>query len=107
MAGVRDPHGDWSVLAPNGFARECDLGDEEVTLVARLVPEPRVVTDPDELDKLPEGSVILCCKDVAQKALVNGWTRWEFIGDGAGSMLSPSAISCGPVIVLWEPEVSE
>jgi hypothetical protein len=60
MAGIRNSGGSWSVLAYNGFAREDDLADEKVTLVARLVPDTgRVIDRPEALDALPVGSVVL------------------------------------------------
>jgi hypothetical protein len=34
-------------------------GIQHITLVSRLVPAPRVITDPDELDKLAEGSIVM------------------------------------------------
>ncbi|MGO1991992.1 MAG: hypothetical protein ACTH2Y_09215 [Corynebacterium sp.] len=103
MAGVRNPNGDWSVLAHNGFARECELDDEDVTLVSRLVPDVRRVIDrPEDLDALPAQSIVL---DVGGDA----WQK-DFEGDfqTVGSWRSSDVLidTYGPVTVIHEPEVT-
>ena len=45
----------WSVVINGVFTSRCD---EFITLVTRLVPAPRVITNPDELDALAEGSIV-------------------------------------------------
>lgn len=52
----RDDDEPWNTVASDGlfFSEE----NENVTLLHRLVPAPRVITDPDELDKLAEGSIV-------------------------------------------------
>lgn len=103
MAGVRNPNGDWSVLAHNGFSRECELDDEDVTLVARLVPDVRRVIDrPEDLDKLPVGSIVIDEDGDPWKKLYN--EKWW----GGGDTFTAEALarSRGPVTVIREPEVT-
>ncbi|MGC3905715.1 hypothetical protein ACYB2S_13830 [Corynebacterium variabile] len=85
------------------------IGDERITLVSRLVPAPRVITNPDELDRLAASSVILSSDgDAWQKSSETSlWAspRWT-TSDGEPSMWASCRL-CDedhPVTVLWEPE---
>lgn len=103
MAGVRNSDGSWSVLAHNGFAREDDLDDEEVTLVSRLVPDVRRVIDrPEDLDKLPEGAIILDHRDGISCQKIDG--LWK--PDDRDDECSYDSTVFGPVTVIHEPEVT-
>ena len=76
------------------------IGDEHITLVTRLVPAPRVITNPDELDTLAEETVI---RDwwglVSEKQDNGGW-----MDTNATLYDSARIASRTPVTVLWEPE---
>jgi hypothetical protein len=78
------------------------IGDERITLVSRLVPAPRVITNPDELDRLAEGSIV---RDRAGHAWERypdeDWYSTEELDDGFSSRRL--ADYAGPVTVLWEP----
>jgi hypothetical protein len=79
------------------------IGDERITLVSRLVPAPRVITNPDELDRLAEGSIV---RDRAGHAWERypdeDWYSTEELDDGFSSRRL--ADYAGPVTVLWTPE---
>ena len=75
------------------------IPSDRITLVSRLVPAPRVITNPDELDTLADGSVV---------HTRNG-DLWKKDSDGMWTYLRPEdAITqrLGPVTVLWEAEVA-
>lgn len=74
------------------------IGDERITLVSRLVPAPRTITNPDELDKLAEGVVIATATGIAR--VRQGW-YWLPV-EGAGPRVISAGVSL-PVTVLWEP----
>lgn len=87
----------WVVVRSNGDSGFAMLKD--VTLVSRLVPAPRVITDPDELEKLTATSIIRDGR---------GWPGG--VTDQGVTMINgfcvsdEEVISHGPVTVLWEPE---
>lgn len=88
-------HRPWNTFKKTGsvtFAK-----DHEITLVSRFVPAPRVITDPEELDKLGDGSVVM----------TDGWSGfpWQRSDDRWYSAWAPSLVSeevSLPVTVLWE-----
>lgn len=85
----------WYVVAHNGGSRYAD--HDEITLVSRLVPAPRVITDPDELDGLARGTVIrdsvgIVCERVN---LGPGWFTFANTTDQREYIDFP-------VTVLWE-----
>lgn len=47
---------DWWISADRGGYTS--TRSDQVRLIARLVPAPRIVTDADELDALPEGAIV-------------------------------------------------
>lgn len=73
------------------------VSDSAITLVSRLVPAPRVITDPDELDRLAATSIIRDGR---------GWPGG--ITDQGVAMINGVCLSDeevlahGPVTVLWE-----
>lgn len=70
-----------------------------VALVSRLVPAPRVTTNPDELDVLSEGSVVLDQSgDAWQKSPTGNWVCGHLSKPGRDVRTRR-----GPVAVLWEP----
>ncbi|WP_130841641.1 hypothetical protein [Corynebacterium neomassiliense] len=73
--------------------------DDCIRLVRRLVPAPRAITNPDELDTLADGSVIL-----SEERERIPWQRREgrWFSAWAPSRSSDEIIL--PVTVLWEPE---
>ena len=88
---------EWKAVSPDGFVSS--EGNEDITLVSRLVPAPRVITNPVELDRLAVRSVVLDgVKRSCHKASDESWRRCD------GMMLGSSqCLSHGPVTVLWEP----
>lgn len=74
------------------------IGDERITLVSRLVPAPRIITTPDELERLAATSIIRDGR---------GWPGG--ITDQGVTMINGFCVSDeevlghGPVMVLWEP----
>ena len=74
---------------------------QHITLVARLVPEPRVITDPDELDRLPFRAVILSMDrqaDVYQKDSNGEWMDVTSYGHSSREVIRIE----NAVTVLWE-----
>lgn len=67
--------------------------NESVTLVSRLVPAPRVITKPDELDRMPEGTII---RDKAGDIMVRDSDGWTEVN-------SDEWVVSLPATVLWEP----
>ena len=76
------------------------IGDERITLVSRLVPAPRVITNPDELDRLAEGTIVRDKDGDAWRRTCDEWTTTADYGRFASWAVSRS----GPVTVLWEPD---
>lgn len=94
----RDDDEPWNTVASDGlfFSEE----NENVTLLHRLVPAPRVITNTDELEALPHRTVIRDSAGVMFQRIVHGWYQ-------AGDMSvhrSDDNFVCLPVTVLWEPE---
>jgi hypothetical protein len=75
------------------------IGDERITLVSRLVPAPRVITTPDEFDRLAEGAIVRGGDGHAWENVAGKWC-----GHRAFGAISTGALAnFGPVTVLWEP----
>lgn len=86
----------WNTVNPSGvFHAE---NDDDVTLLTRLAPAPRTITNPDELDKLAEGAVIATATGIAR--VRQGW-YWLPV-EGAGPRVISAGVSL-PATVLWEP----
>lgn len=99
----RDGTSDWWTWSVSFFEGGSDnVADKNITLVSRLVPEPRVITDPDELDRLAEGAVILSFSTKYALQRVNAGDGW-YCPATKGRATSTDVLSCGPVTVLWEP----
>jgi hypothetical protein len=87
----------WIVVMEDG--RLNYYNDFAVTLVSRLAPAPRVITNPDELDRMPEGAIILARGGEACQKTDAG--DWAIAGiDGA---VGYGPVQVLPVTVLWEP----
>lgn len=71
----------------------------DITLVARLVPAPRVITNPDELERLAATSII---RD--GRGWPGGITDQGMIMVNGFFVSNEDILSYGPVTVLWEPE---
>lgn len=94
-------HRPWNTFKESGsvtFAK-----DHEITLVSRFVPAPRVITDPDELDKLAEGTIILGTGRLADLYRKHRDRVWM---DMSVNLLSSQRVIRleKSVAVLWEPE---
>ena len=88
----------WNTVAADGlfFSEE----NENVTLVSRLVPAPRVITNPVELDALAERSIV---RDHADgEAMQKFGTKWVPARTEHHEGFYSYAIL--PATVLWEPE---
>lgn len=55
---IKTPSGNWNVCRADG-TQSTNRKNEYVELMSRLVPAPRAITNPDELDQLPNRSVII------------------------------------------------
>ena len=89
----------WNAI--NGRGWIYSVRNEDVTLITRLVPAPRVITDPEELDKLAPTSIF---RDGS------GWPG-GITDQGKVMRANGTALDAtdwirlyGPVTVLWEPE---
>ena len=75
--------------------------DKHITLVSRLVPAPRVITNPDDLDTVANGSILRNeDRSAYQRDLIN---RWRTIGK-RGLLQTEDIARRLPLTVLWEPE---
>lgn len=104
-AGYRDSteRFPWSVIFADDEGVNDDYTDSAVTLVSRLVPDTRRVVDqPEVLDALPVGSIVLDEDGDPWKKLYN--EKWW----GGGDTFTAEALarSRGPVTVIHEPEVT-
>lgn len=93
----RDDYEAWNTFTAGGLFFPED--NEDITLVSRLVPAPRVITTREELDALPRRTVIRD-KDgvVCERASIGaGWYTTETTSD-------QTAFITLPATVLWAPE---
>lgn len=75
------------------------VSDSAIALVSRLVPAPRVITNPDELEQLAATSIIRDGRGWPGGVTDQGMTMIN------GACLSDEEVlSHGPVTVLWEAE---
>ena len=91
----------WNTVNADGWCL-CE-DSEDITLVSRLVPAPRVITNPDELDQAKRRTVILSTDrqaDVYQKDSNGEWL--DVTGHGYPSQQVIRMENA--VTVLWEPE---
>jgi hypothetical protein len=88
----------WNTINADGWYLSEDNGD--VTPIARLVPAPRVITNPDELDTLAEGTIVRDKDGDAWRRTCDEWTTTADYGRFTSWAVSRS----GPVTVLWEPD---
>lgn len=93
----RDDDVPWNTVAADGlfFSEE----NENITLVARLVPAPRAITNPDELDQVKRRTVIRDAAGVVceRDGMGDAWTTFTSLADQRPHIILP-------VTVLWEPE---
>lgn len=93
----RDRDVPWTVIFDAGVIGRAL--DDEIILISRLTPEPRVITDTEGLNKLPAGSVVIDQIGRAWQRNHNGWFSGSYFGWPAADV-----IKSGPVAVLWKPE---
>lgn len=74
--------------------------DDRITLITRLVPAPRVITNPDELDKLAERNIVRDQRDGEALQKISG--KWIVAWTAHNEGYSSGGIT--PVTVLWEQE---
>ncbi len=86
----------WNTIATNGVFRY--EGDDDVTLITRLVPAPRVITDPDDLDRAKRDTVIRDTRGVicSRDSMGHAWTTFTSLADQRRHIILPAT-------VLWEP----
>lgn len=93
----RDANVPWSTVTAGGlfFHEE----NENVTLLHRLVPAPRAITNPDELDQVKRRTVIRDAAGVVceRDGMGDAWTTFTSLADQRPHIILP-------VTVLWEPE---
>lgn len=95
----RDDNYPWTTVTGGGWMSS--MSNKEVTLITRLVPAPRVITNADELDRLAEGTIIRARDgDACRKADGGDWSV-----DGLDGAVGYGPRQVLPVTVLWEPEV--
>lgn len=75
------------------------IGDERITLVSRLVPAPRTITNPDELDVLPDDTIVRI--DEGGDAMRKYKGKWH---PTSNECCYESRHIALPATVLWEPE---
>lgn len=102
----RDDDEPWNTFTAGGLFLPED--NEAITLISRLVPAPRVITNADDLDRLPHNSVILSAdNDAWQKSTRTIlWSSPWWDASHGGPAMWPSERLCDedhPVTVLWEP----
>lgn len=86
----------WSAVTPDGTS--VSLADDEVTLVSRLVPAPRVITDPEELDGLEDETVLR-----GENGFIYQRDNDHWITPGSLRYLDTEFVAARlPVTVLWE-----
>lgn len=94
----RDDYEPWNTFTAGGRFQPEE--NESVTLVARLVPAPRTITNADELDALAEGAIIRSKDgDACRKSDGGDWTV-----DGLDGAVGYGPRQVLPATVLWEPE---
>ena len=88
----------WNTINADGWYLSED--NEDVTPITRMVPVPRAITNPDELDRLAEGTIVRDKDGDAWQRTCDEWTTAADYGRFTSWAVSRS----GPVTVLWEPE---
>lgn len=89
---------DWVVIRDDG-SRSTFRMNEYVELVSRLVPAPRVITNPDELDALPDDTIVRI--DEGGDAMRKYKGKWH---PTSNECCYESRHIALPATVLWEPE---
>lgn len=94
----RDPHFPWNTVGAN--SRFYDKDNKDITLVSRLVPAPRVITNTDDLEALSHCTVIRDSDGDMFQRIAHGWYKagYETVHRSDDNYV------CLPVTVLWEPE---
>lgn len=96
-----DHPGDWYLVRKNGTGGH--VRSEDIRLVSCLMPAPRIVTTREELDALPEGSIVLSPAGHAwEKAPDEDWYTTDDIEDGFSARRLLADI--GYATVLWTPQ---
>lgn len=87
----------WNTVAADGlfFSEE----NENVTLLHRLVPAPRIITNPDDLEQLRNRSMVL---DGVGRVCTKNSLRLFTRSDRAW-ITAKQCLASGPATVLWEP----
>ena len=88
----------WNTINADGWYLSED--NEDVTPITRMAPVPRAITNPDELDRLAEGTIVRDKDGDAWQRTCDEWTTAADYGRFTSWAVSRS----GPVTVLWEPE---
>ncbi|WP_312802431.1 hypothetical protein [Corynebacterium variabile] len=99
---IKSSGGDWTVTRDDG-SRTTYRMNEYIELVSRLVPAPRVITNPDELDRLAIGTIIRTREDLAMQKKDGDTARWYYADSGRGWEVA-QMLDDLPATVLWEPE---
>lgn len=75
------------------------IPSDRITLVSRLVPAPRVITNPGDLDQAKRGTVIRDAAGVVceRDGMGDAWTTFTSLANQRPHIVLPAT-------VLWEPE---
>lgn len=96
-----DHPGDWYLVRKNGTGGHVRIQD--ITLVSRLVPAPRQVTTREELNALPEGTVIRARGELVCERYRHRSKGLVWISTGVDDDF-PVDRPVLPATVLWTPE---
>lgn len=88
--------GKWRCI---GDDRGVHVTDTNIASLTRLVPAPRVITNPDELEELRNRSIVL---DGADRVCIKN-SLGLFSRSDSGWITTKQCLDHGPVTVLWEP----
>lgn len=89
---------------PQSAARNDYLWSMADIIMGRGYRKPRTITTPEELDALPEGSVLLDPDGDVGRKVLGGWTTTVMEDDGSMWLTSNQEDMELPAIVLYEPE---
>lgn len=88
----------WNTITGGGWLSS--VGNSDVTLIARLAPAPRAITNADDLDRAKRCTVIRDAAGVVceRDGMGDAWTTFTSLSNQRPHITLPAT-------VLWEPEV--
>lgn len=87
----------WNTITTNGVFHAED--DDDVTLITRLAPAPRTITNPDDLDRAKRDTIIRDARGIvcSRDSMGTAWSTFTNLADQRHHIILPAT-------VLWEPE---